>query len=186
MTDGTRSPDNAGRSVVPPIPQWLADRPTVGGLVVPWITPRTTDGRYLLGTIEESLVAAAFQDRLCGVCGKPLADRLVLLMRLADLRLRTSHEPALHPQCAAYTIAACPMVNGRMRRYRTTPHRLDDLMAPGRDANERLGKPAEPWFAVWLGEYRVVDARGFLAATYSDGEPLRIRPITWRWMTGIL
>lgn len=31
--------------IVPPIPLSLQHLPTVGGLVVPWITPRTADGR---------------------------------------------------------------------------------------------------------------------------------------------
>ena len=39
-------------AIVPPIPLSLQHLPTVGGLVVPWITPRTADGRYLFGVVN--------------------------------------------------------------------------------------------------------------------------------------
>jgi hypothetical protein len=61
---------------IPPIPEWLADRPAIGGLVVPWITPRTVDGRYLLGSVNADLARVALQRRLCGVCGRSLHDGL--------------------------------------------------------------------------------------------------------------
>ena len=182
MADCTRDQtgETASDAAVPPIPAWLADLPTVGGLVVPWVTPRTADGRYLLGTVSERRFHDAFHGRLCGVCGRGLGDRMVLLLRLSDLPQRCSYEPALHPQCAAYTIAACPMVNGRLRRYRSTPHRLDATLVQSPDVEARRGAPAEPWFAVWLPGYRVVVDHGNLAASYDGMTPLRVRPITWR------
>lgn len=33
----------------PPVPVHLAHLPTVAGLVVPYVTPRTSDGRFLFG-----------------------------------------------------------------------------------------------------------------------------------------
>lgn len=165
---------------VPPIPAWLAHLPTVGGLVVPWITPRTADGRYLFGSVDHDRMEHALLRRWCGVCGRPNADRLVLLMRLSDLPRRCTSEPPLHPQCAAYTITACPMVAGRLDHYRSTPRRLDATMAPAPDSAARQGSPAEPWFAVWLDGYEVVTDHGNLAASYADRRPLRFRSITWR------
>jgi len=165
---------------VPPIPAWLAHLPTTGGLVVPWVTPRTQDGRYLLGAVRGDRIARALRERLCGVCGRPLEDRMVLLMRLSDLPRQATVEPALHPQCAAYTTAACPMVAGRVSHHRTTPMRLDATMAASADASARAGAPAEPWFAVWLSTYRLTVVHGELAASYAEIRPLRIRPITWQ------
>lgn len=164
---------------IPPIPAWLADLPTVAGLAVPWITPRTADGRFLFGLVDRDRMEQALLRRWCGVCGRPLNDRLVVLMRLSDLPRRCTNEPALHPQCAAYTIAACPMVSGRLSHYRATPHHLDPTMAPPPDTDARRGAPAEPWFAVWLTEYRVITDHDNLAASYAHIRPLRIRPITW-------
>ncbi|WP_208025975.1 hypothetical protein [Amycolatopsis acidicola] len=163
-------------SHVPAIPTALAHRPTTGGLVVPWITPQTADGRFLLGSIDERLARRALLERRCGVCGTKLHDRVVLLMRLSDLPQRASVEPALHPQCAAYTISACPMVAGRLSTYRATLPRHDENMKPAADNDNRLGAAAEPWFSVWLRDYRLSSVHGNLAAAYV-GQPLRIRPI---------
>jgi hypothetical protein len=173
-------------SNIPPIPEWLTKQPTVGGLVVPWITPRTADGRYLLGSVNANLAGFALQRRLCGVCGRSLKDdphlagRMMLLMRLCDVARRCSHEPALHPQCAAYTIAACPMVGGHLDHYRSTAARLDSTMVPASDAAARRGSSAEAWFSVWLSGYEVITDHGNPAASYTSAHLLRIRSITWR------
>jgi hypothetical protein len=86
----------------------------------------------------------------------------------------------INPQCAAYTIAACPMVAGRLDHYRSTPRRLDATMTSAPDSAARQGSSAEPWFAVWLDGYQVVTDHGNLAASYADRRPLRFRSITWR------
>jgi hypothetical protein len=167
-------------TTVPPIPVWLAHLPTVGGLVIPWITPRIADCRYLFGSVDGDRMEQALLRRWCGVCGRPHADRLVLLMRLSDFPRQCINEPALHPQCAAYTLAACPMVAGHLDHYRSTLPWLDTTMAPAPDVTARQSASAEPWFAVWLDGYRVVTDHGNLAASYADTRPLRIRSLTWR------
>jgi hypothetical protein len=171
------TPDHA-----PPIPVWLSHLPVVGGLVVPWITPQTADGRYLFGAVHPQRQQQAITQSLCSVCGRALDRPLVLLMRLADLPRQCTSEPALHPVCAAYTVAACPMVAGRISHYRSNPMRLGAGMAPADDEHARLGAPAEPWFAVWLNHYQpITDAiNANPAASYAGIQPLRIRTITWR------
>jgi hypothetical protein len=169
-----RSPDT-----VPAIPVWLAHMPTSGGLVIPWITPRAEDGRHLLGAVDRDRITRALREWLCGVCGKPLERPMVLLMRLSDLPRQGTVEPALHPQCAAYTIAACPMVAGRRDHHRSTPIRLDQNMVQASDTPARLGAPAEPWFAIWLSSYRLTSIEGHLAASYAGSTRFRIRAITW-------
>lgn len=71
--------------VVPPIPLSLRHLPTQGELIVPWITPRTADGRDLFGSVDRDRMGRALLNRWCGVCGRPLEHRAVLLMRLSDL-----------------------------------------------------------------------------------------------------
>ncbi|KLL09873.1 MULTISPECIES: hypothetical protein [Protofrankia] len=164
----------------PAIPLSLAHLPTVGGLAVPWITSRTGDGRHLFGAVDSDRKDQALLLRLCGVCGRRLDERLVLLMRLSDLPRQRTAEPALHSVCAAYTAAACPMVGGRLAHYRTTPQALDPAMIPPADSPARRGAPAEPWFAVWLHSYKVITDHGTLAASYTGHIPLRIRPIDGR------
>ena len=172
-------------SVLPPIPLSLQHLPTAGGLVVPWITPRTADGRYLFGTVDRDRMERALRYRWCGICGQQLEDRAVLMMRLSDLPRQCTSEPALHPWCAAYTSKACPMIAGRLDHYRSSLPELDTNMLPAPDAAARQGAPAEPWFAVWLDDYRVITDHGNLAASYAGIKPLRIRPVRWR-LPGVL
>ena len=170
----------------PAIPAWLAHRPCVGGVVVPWITPRASGGRYLFGVVDKTLVERALRQRRCGVCGRQLDDRLVLMMRLSDLPHQGSAEPGLHPICAHYTTSACPMINGRLSTYRSSPIPLDTgapcdpASQPSVEQAARQGARAEPWFAVWLSDYHLAEIAGHLAASYAGTRPLRIRPVTWR------
>jgi hypothetical protein len=173
MPSHTYSADTA-----PPIPAALAHLPTVGGLIVPWVTPRPADGRFLLGAVDATKTRTAIHRRLCGVCGSALADRLVLLVRESDLARFASTEPAVHPLCAAYTTAACPMVTGRRSHYRTHAHKIDENAVHGADIDHRLGATAEAWHAVWLTRYDVVTLHGHPAACWLLAPPLSIRPVS--------
>lgn len=86
----------------------------------------------------------------------------------------------INPWCAAYTSDSCPMIGGRLDRYRSSLPRLDTNMLPAPDATARQGSAAEPWFAVWRAGYRVMTDHGNFAASYASTRLLRIRPITWR------
>jgi hypothetical protein len=167
-------------SVAPPIPLALAHLPVVAGLAVPWITPRTPDGRYLFGVIETGRQAQCLHQRRCQVCGRKLSRLSVLLVRGSDLPRRRISEPALHPWCARYTIAACPMVAGRLSRYRATERDYRGIANAAPDTPLRLGAPAEPWYAVWLTAYEVVTdpVTSSLAASFASPPPIRIRPIS--------
>lgn len=172
--------DTAGvpsESSVPPVPVQLAHRPTLAGLVVPYITPRAIDGRWLFGVIDQQRLRQCLTRRWCQICGQPLDQPFVLLLRDTDLVRQRISEPACHPVCAAYTIRGCPMVSGRLDRYRSTPVRLDQHMVSASDTPARLGAPAEAWYAVWLDHYQVViDAvNGLPAASFAGIRPRRVR-----------
>jgi hypothetical protein len=117
-----RNGPGTGDIALPPIPVRLAHRPTLGGLAVPYVTPRTVDGRHLFGDVDPHRQWQCLTQRRCGVCGLPLAqqlgrglvDRLVLLMRLSDLPAQRTSEPALDlfisTRPATAHRAACPAV----------------------------------------------------------------------------
>jgi hypothetical protein len=165
---------------LPAIPAWLAHLPVRAGMAVPWITARGLDGRYLFGALHPLHQRQAIIDHRCQVCGRRLDHRSILLMRLSDLPRQRTSEPALDPVCAAYTAKVCPMVAGRMRRYRGTAQPLGHGMTASVSQPARLGAMAEPWFAVWLERYRPITEDGRQLASYAGIRPLRIRPITWR------
>ena len=173
----------------PPIPVHLARYPTIGGLVVPFITLQHRNGNAALGLVNHDLVEWCLRERRCGVCGLSLAGRMVFLMRHSDLARRCSVEPGLCPTCAAYTQKACPMVAGSMEHYRksVTPfveRQCDDpacqcatWIAP-EGSSPRLGAPAEQWYALWTKQYRLSrDSDGRLAAGFAGLQVLALREV---------
>jgi hypothetical protein len=182
---GTNMPTNppapSGSDPLPEIPMWLADRPIIAGLAVPWITARGIDGRYLFGALDRERQQQAILEHRCQVCGRPLGTRSILLMRLSDLPRQATSEPALDPVCAAYSATACPMIAGRMSHYRSTPPTLRPDATLVGNQTKRYGAPAEPWFAVWLEHYQAaITDQDQPLASYAGISPLRIRPITCR------
>jgi hypothetical protein len=166
---------------VPPIPTRLADRPTAGGLVAPWINLRLRDGGVDFRGQHRSRAEKAITGALCQVDGQPLdAERAVLLGTDEHLRSLCFAEPPLHPECAAYTSRACPMVAGRMTHHPTRPQisegpRGQGCYDPACDCacwihpNPTKGseqpRPAQPWWAVYVRAYMAVrDDNGVLLA----------------------
>ncbi|WP_433531230.1 hypothetical protein ACQPYA_03725 [Micromonospora sp. CA-263727] len=137
-----------------PIPVTLRHRPTVGGLVVPWITMQMPDGRYRFGAIDAERLLAALTDRICQICGNPMDRPFVFAMRDVDLSRLISSEPAMHPECAKYSVAACPMLAGTMSRYRAQGS--DSPASAGDPAGVRPGHAAHSWRLLWTSGYRRV------------------------------
>lgn len=172
--------------------------------MVPWVSVPLADGTHDLGNMHNATANRCFLRRLCQVCGDPLGKPMVLLLSTTGLTDMHSTEPALHPECAAYSQVACPMVAGRMDRYRSSPSRSEGKAGqtcpdPGCDcggwvshgAARNAGRTAEPWHAVWCDDYTVTVPdedtaraveRGVIPVGKTLGamipNPLRIRPVT--------
>jgi hypothetical protein len=176
----------------PPIPVYLSQFPTIGGLVVPFITLQHRNGKAALGLVDANRVERCLRERRCGVCGSIFSDRVVFLMREVDLVRGCSNEPGLCPPCAAYTERACPMVGGYMAYYRqkVSPfvlRKCDDdqclcrLWTPPEESSARPGSPAERWFALWTLRYDLIrDPQGRLAAGFAGRRVLKLREIGHR------
>jgi hypothetical protein len=178
--------------IPPPIPLHLADFPTVGGLVVPFITLQHRNGTAALGLVDNTRLEFCLREQRCGVCGAVIQDRMVFLMREADLVRKCSNEPALCPPCAAYTQLACPMVSGYMAYYRKSvapfvsrrcgdDHCLCWAWITPTAPSARLGGRAEQWHALWTLQYNLIhDPEGRLAAGFEGLRVLKVREITPR------
>jgi hypothetical protein len=174
---------------LPPIPIHLAQFPTNGGLVIPFITLQHRNGKAALGLVDANRVELCLRERRCGVCGAIIANRMVFLLRRIDLERRCSTEPALCPPCAAYTQQACPMIAGHMAHYQGSvspfatrtcddPQCQCSLWAPPDATTTRLGAPADQWYALWTLQYGLIrDDAGRLAAGFAGLKVLRIREI---------
>lgn len=188
-----------------PIPQRCAARPTQGGLAVPWVSAQLGDAGFDLGHLHTSRMNRCFAERRCQICGEPITGRIVFFLSESALPSMHAGEPPLHPECAAYSARACPMVAGRMRHYRTSLSRVygpagKQCNIPGCDCggwvpskdtgDSNRGRPAEPWHVVWCADYAITAPDEATAALVRTGRvpvgvslgaridhPLRVRPV---------
>jgi hypothetical protein len=151
------------------IPIQLIHAPQHNGMVIPYITLRHLDGTPEFGQIDHDRVAECLLEARCQLCAQELADAAVLMARPQDFGAGYSPEPAQHPECAAYSIRACPMLSGRLPRHRdrTRPQRRQCTTAagcwcgqpyePDVDAIVRSGRAATPWYSVRfpMDEYKL-------------------------------
>ncbi|HEV7651360.1 MAG TPA: hypothetical protein VGP26_24685 [Actinophytocola sp.] len=181
-------------TAVPPIPVTCAHRPTIGGLVRPWINVELADGGLDFRSQHRRRAEHAITARLCQVCGTPLRHPVVLLGGPDQLRRLMFGEPPLHPECAAYTSYACPMVAGRMASARTAPALAegprgaacpDDGCDCGGWTNHSNPGGADahrephPWFAIYATAYsHVRDQHGTLLAITSPDAVRRVRLVS--------
>ena len=176
----------------PPIPQRCAGRPLLGGLVVPYIS-LVAEGRTHLGGTHGKRVAECVAHYLCQICGQSLgAPPFLFLATPTMVEEGFSGEPALHPECAAYSVKACPMVAGRMATYSKHPHDVTGAPCnlPGCGCGGWVGgesavagKAAEPWLRVWVRSYAIgVRAAGpvtvgNVSGCVFRGQVVKVRPV---------
>lgn len=152
--------------VLPPIPARLEHRPTRNGVVLPWGNVALADGGVDFRSHHNAHRIQSWTQGLCQVCSEPLTHPAVLLCSAERLTTLVFDEPPLHPECAIYTTKVCPMVNGERTHYADRPlvshgQRGKTCPVEGCDcggwvedpAISKAGKPARPWYAVYVRTY---------------------------------
>ncbi len=147
-----------------PIPASCAHRPTVGGLVAPFVNIRLRDGAVDFRTPHTATYERCWREGLCQTCGNPLSRPAVLFGGPNQLRDRHFDEPPLCSPCAHYASQACPMVAGRMPFYANRArvsegprgHVCPDascgcggLVDSDPSRGDSSGDPAHAWYAVY-------------------------------------
>lgn len=167
----------------PPIPVALAHRPTIGGLVAPWVNVPLADGGVDFRATHHSKWLRAWTEGICQTCGRSLTVRPVVFLGGRNEFAGYFGEPPLHPECAAYAQRACPMVAGRQAAYGDRPElahgqRGKTCPDPGCDCGgwtphpggaPHYGDPAHEWWALW--------ADGWNLAANPEGELLGGIPV---------
>jgi DNA (cytosine-5)-methyltransferase 1 len=156
----------AGRPVteLPVIPASCAHRPTVGGLVAPFVNIRLADGGVDFRSPHQATYERCWREGLCQTCGERLGYTVVFFGGPRQLHNRHFDEPPLCTACAVYASKACPMVAGRMSHYadreRLSEGRRGHVCPDAscdcggfRDSDpnsyDASGEPAHDWFAVY-------------------------------------
>jgi hypothetical protein len=102
---------------LPAIPASCAHRPTVGGVVAPFVNLRLADGGVDFRSPHQANFERCWKERLCQVCGRQVGHPAVLFGGPNQLRSGRFDEPPLCVACAVYASQACPMVAGRQAHY---------------------------------------------------------------------
>lgn len=179
---------------VPPIPAACEHRPTIGGLVRPWINIELADGGLDFRGQHRTRAEQSITQQLCQVCGKKLRRPIVLLGEAHNLHRLMFVEPPLHPECAVYTSRACPMVAGRMTHHparQTLSEGPRGARCPDPGCNcggwvanhspqqRTEERPAEPWYAVYVAAYsHARDQNGTLLVLTTPAAVLRVRLVS--------
>ncbi len=150
---------------VPPIPATCAHRPTVGGLVAPFVNLRLADGGVDFRSPHTATYERCWLEGLCQTCGNPYGRLAVLFGGPNQVRERHFDEPPLCMPCAVYASQACPMVAGRQSHYANRArvaegkrgHVCPDIGCPcggfvasDPNAHDASGEPAHPWYALYV------------------------------------
>lgn len=152
------------------VPVRCAHRPMQGGMVVPWVSG-SIDGRLVIPAIDVQRRHECLTRGLCHICGGRLAVPFVVVVQAEHLAARFTDELPMHPECAAYSVRVCPVLNGAMPRYRDG-YRWETEPRPGGGAGA-VGR----FVAVWLRRYTpATSPEGVSGLTWPD-EPLRVRPV---------
>lgn len=94
----------------------LRKRPTVGGIVVPYMVDETRSPIDFKAVNGEHVRLCA-EMRRCGICGAAMKGSRFAFLGPADGRVCFG-DPWMHEACARYTMAACPFASGKKREYR--------------------------------------------------------------------
>jgi hypothetical protein len=152
-------------STVPEIPASCAGRPTVGGLVEPFVNVRLADGGVDFRSPHQATYERCWREGLCQTCGNPVGGLAVFFGGPRQLETRRFDEPPVCPPCAVYASQACPMVAGRMTHYadreRLSEGRRGHVCPDAHcgcggfrdsdpDSYDASGDPAHDWFAVYV------------------------------------
>lgn len=183
----------------PNIPMSCAARPTIGGVVIPWVNVRLADGGVDFRSPHNGRYERAWKERLCQTCGQSLTPTAVFFGGPNQLTTRRFDEPPVCTPCAVYVAEACPMVAGRLPRYADREHlafgpRGKTCPDPRCDCagwvktvagRESGGEPAHPWYAVYVpmpgwvltGEEVTTTVKGrALTRTVINGGQLTVEP----------
>lgn len=159
----------------PPIPERLAHLPVQGGLVVPVIAVARGDGQFDHGVNNATAAREMIRRGLCGICAEPLTGVVVAVTAKPETGYAT--DPPMHPECAAYSMRACPMLAGRLPRYRDRSQ--SDAVDPTLPVHR--GEPAPPtWYAVWLTRYSQAiggEPPRLIGAAWDADDVLKIREV---------
>lgn len=114
-----------------PMPARIAKLPvSEQGYPIPWFVP-WRDGQPLPELADPVKRMKAISGRRCWVCGEPLGTYLAFILGSMCLVNRITAEPAMHKECAEYTVKVCPFLTKPKMKRNSSDNKRQGDKAPG-------------------------------------------------------
>jgi hypothetical protein len=102
------------------IPDLLGDRPRdKRGYVIPYVTFVKSDGEPDFAVLDPLKCRKAIAGRRCGICGKVMGGNVFFIGGPLCEKSGIFADPAMHGECAHYSIATCPHITRPKAKYAT-------------------------------------------------------------------
>ncbi len=99
------------RPELPPLPERIKRLPIdERGYPVPWFVA-IIDGKPDHRIVEAGKILTARQHRLCWICGESLEIDISFVVGPMCVVNRVTSEPPSHPECAIFSVKACPFLS---------------------------------------------------------------------------
>lgn len=150
------------------LPEYMQGLPVFRGYPVPWFVAYP-EGEPDFRVADRGKWVQAVQQKLCWVCGQKLGSFLGFVLGPMGGIQRTTNEPAMHRQCAEWSIRNCPfLVRPKMvRRENDLPE--DALEPPGRHLARNPGVELL-WMTRTFSLFRAADRRYLIHV----GDPIEV------------
>lgn len=89
------------------LPERMRSLPIQNGYPVPWFVPNV-NGVYDFRLVDGAKLLPTIQRELCYVCGQKLGAHRTFIMGPISVINRVVPEPPSHPDCAEWSVKACP------------------------------------------------------------------------------
>jgi len=161
---------NTLRADLPPVPSPMSHLPVdVRGYPIPWFVAELEDGTRDFRVADADKRRRAVEDSLCWVCGKTLGRYQIFVLGPMCTVTRTTSEPAMHRECAEFSVKACPFLTLPKAQYRSANLPLGVEAPPGEFLTRNPGVSA-----LWQTRHHETFGDGRAGWLIQVGRPTRV------------
>lgn len=102
------------------IPSFLSHLPVHAGFPVP-VVMLWVDGKPDFRAVDAGRIIRCYERRECGICGRRLSDMSYFIGGDGCKGNHNFRDPAMHLNCANFSVEICPFLNGTREGYSERP-----------------------------------------------------------------
>ena len=130
------------------------------GYIIPYFVPRDTSGKPDFKFMDGRKQVICAVNKICMICGQKLEpENFWYILGPLARKQRTSSDPAMHEECARYSLQACPHMHYKKAQRTTDPTIDADIIS--------RHKP-DVMYLVQAKKYYLVQNKHYLLSEYRD------------------